>query len=209
MKILVYTMGKVGSTTVMRALESVGVIAGRGYPGNIESIDLKEYDGFITMVRDPIARNLSCFFETCQDVIELSGDPHLAFRTEFPQGHGYPTLWFDYHVKPVLGMDVMKKPFHRKRGWEAYSNLLVIKTERLTSSLAEALCEFLGEDDYKVEHRAKGIDKFPKVAGCTYEWFLKNAKFSVEFLEGIYNTEFMRHFYTQQEISFLIERWEA
>jgi len=207
MKILVYTMGKVGSTTVMRALESVGFTAGRAYPGNINTINLNEYDGFITMVRDPVARNISQFFETCSDIIKLSGDPVLAFRTEFPQGHGYPLLWFDYHIRPVLGIDVMKQQFLKRWGWSAYDNLLVIKTEKLNSALAEALCEFLGERDYKVEHRARGIDKFPSIDGYTYSQFLNEAKFSMRFLDALYDTDFMRHFYTQKEIKFLIERW--
>ena len=60
---LVYTMEKVGSSTAMRAIQSAGIVAGRGTIYNIHELDLSEYDCYVTMVRDPMARNISQFFE--------------------------------------------------------------------------------------------------------------------------------------------------
>jgi hypothetical protein len=158
-------------------------------------------------VRDPVARNISQFFETCQDIIQKSADSLLAFKTEFPQGHGAPLLWFDHHIKPILGVDVMKKSFHKTRGWEAYGNLLVIKTERLSDALADALTEFCGPANYTVEHRAIGVEKFGPVLGEQYERFLETATFSEDFLSRLYDTKFMKKFYLKSEIESFYARW--
>jgi len=205
MKILVYTMGKVGSTTVMRALESVGFTAGRAYPGNINTINLNEYDGFITMVRDPVARNISQFFETRADHIRSALDPIYLFLSSFK--HYEVLTWFDDWLLPILGVDVYKEPFVRTKGWKTYGNLLVIKTEVLSGGLADALREFTGDYDYVVDHRAKGIEKFHASVGDKYDGFLKSARFSTDFLNTLYDTKHTKHFYTQRQIEALVKRW--
>lgn len=198
-------MGKAGSTTVMRALESVGITAGRAYPGNIHTIEPKDYDGFITMAREPIARNVSHFFETQASHIRASLDPVYLFLSSFK--HYEILTWFDDWLYPVLGVDVYKEPFARTRGWKTYGNLLIIKTERLSSKLADALHEFTGDYNYVVDHKAKGVDKFYPSVGDKYERFLENARFSDDFLSTLYDTKYMKHFYTQREIEMFVERW--
>jgi hypothetical protein len=205
MKILVYTMGKVGSTTVIRALQSAGIAAGRAYPGNIGTLNLDEYDGFITMVRDPVARNISQFFETQQYVVMNSINPLAAFVDTF--NHLEPLRWFDDHIKPILDINVMRKSFHKTRAWEAYGNLLVIKTEWLSIALADALTEFCGPANYTVEHRAIGVEKFGPVLGEKYQQFLETAKFSEDFLNRLYDTKFMKKFYLKSEIESFYARW--
>lgn len=206
MKYLVYTMGKVGSTTVMRALESVGIAAGRGYPGNIHSMNLDEYDGFITMVRDPIARNISQFFETKSELIRSTSDPMNLFLKLFP--HFEPAEWFEQAIKPILGINAYAGTFPKTKGWKVYrKKLLVIQTERLSDSLADALCKFIVPHDYVVEHRAIGLQKFHPAIGERYERFLENAKFSADFLNTIYDTKYAKHFYSQKDIEAFKERW--
>lgn len=189
MNVLVYTMGKVGSTTVMRALQSVGHAAGRGYAGNIQSLDLDFYDAFVTMVRDPVARNIAQMFET-----------EMAESVDSPT----PLTWFSDWLSPILGINVYGSKFPKSKGWKIYDDrLLVIKTEKLTEALADALTELCGPNEYVVEHRATGLLKF----GPDYIKYLNEAKFDPEFLDQMYDTKYMKHFYLVKEIDAFKKRW--
>ncbi len=205
MNVLAYTMGKVGSTTVMRAVESAGHVAGRGYPENIgEWKDLGFYDAFVTMVRDPMVRNISQFFEVRGREVELALDPCSLFRTTFD--HAEPLRWFEEWVQPILGVDVYTEKFPKAVGWKVYGNLLVIKTEKLDSSLAEGL-EVLGvPGPFTVEHRAFGHEKFKKF-GARYVQFIKTARFDAELLDELYESRMVKHFYLASEIKKFRNRW--
>lgn len=189
MNVLVYTMGKVGSTTVMRALQSAGHVAGRGYAGNIRSLDLAFYDAFVTMARDPVARNIAQMFET-----------------EMQEGVDSPTpfTWFDDWLYSVLGIDVYGSKFPKSKGWKIYDDrLLVIKTEKLSAALADGLTELCGAAEYVIEHRAMGEEKF----GPEYAKYLEREKFDPEFLDQMYETKYMKHFYLVKEIQAFKRRW--
>lgn len=189
MNVLVYTMEKVGSSTVMRALKSAGHVAGRAYAGNIKTLDLSFYDAFVTMVRDPIARNIAQMFET-----------------EMEQGvdNITPLVWFDDWLYPVLGIDVYATKFPKTKGWKIYDGkLLVIKTGKLSDSLAEALTALCGEADYEVDHRAMGSVKF----GPKYTEYIKSAAFDPEFLDQMYGSKYVKHFYLAKEVQKFRSRW--
>jgi hypothetical protein len=199
MNILAYTMGKVGSTTVMRAVQSAGHVVGRGYPGNIHDIyelDLNFYDAFVTMVRDPMARNISQYFETT-----YSGFLQLEdFTANFQ--HGYLT-WFEDWLQPILGVDVYAETFPKAKGWKVYGNVLVIKTEKLDSALAEGLEALGASGPFTVDHRAYGREKF----GDDYARFIKAAKFDSELLDELYDSKMVKHFYLASEIKKFRNRW--
>lgn len=189
MNVLVYTVGKVGSTTVMRALQSGGHVAGRAYPANIRTLDLSFYGAFVTMVRDPIARNIAQMFETEME----EGIDSIA-----------PLVFFDDWLYPILGVDVYFTKFPKTKGWKIYDDkLLVIKTEKLSDALAEALTALCGEADYQVDHRAMGAVKF----GPGYTEYLENASFDPEFLDQMYESKYMKHFYLAKEVAAFRKRW--
>ena len=191
MNVLVYTMGKVGSTSVMRALRSAGHVVGRGYPMNIRDLDLGFYDAFVTMVRDPIARNIAQMFETEME----QGVDSIA-----------PLVFFDDWIYPILGTDVYATKFPKTKGWKIYDHaLLVIKTEKLSDVLAEALTALCGEADYRVEHRAMGAVKF----GPEYTEYLEKASFDSEFLNQMYESKYVKHFYLVKEVQKFRSRWSG
>lgn len=204
MQVLVFTMGKVGSTTVMRACESAGIVAGRGYSGNIDLLNFDDYDAFVTMVRDPMARNISQFFELWSNEIDDVQKMYDFFVADFL--HDEPDEWFQKWLEPVLGIDVYKGQFNRKQGWRVYDkDLLLIRTENLNDGLANGLANLLGNNplDYTVEHRALGEEKF----GPRYAEFLKLAKFDDELLDRVYETEYASYFYYKKEIKEFREQW--
>ncbi len=83
----------------------------------------------ITLVRDPIARNISSFFE--ENMMGLY-DPHFyeryrqgqaqisdfiqTFFDKYP--HYLPLRWFDLEIKAVFNIDVFQDPFDFERQYQ-------------------------------------------------------------------------------------------
>ncbi|KKL22272.1 hypothetical protein LCGC14_2437100 [marine sediment metagenome] len=212
--VLVYTMNKVGSSSVKKAAESGGSIVGRAHPLNFHTIDLNDYGPVITIVRDPIARNLSAFMEFRDNYFdpfpsEYSPDMLQVFIDQFP--HEEPEWWFSQHVYPNFSLDVLGVPFPKTKGWKIYDGFfLVIKTEALNRAFPEAFRSLtdLGDDvPIVIEHRAIGFEKHGPETGAVYKEFLENAKFDQAFLDRMYETAFVKHFYLASEIKKFRNRW--
>jgi hypothetical protein len=182
-------MGKVGSTTLMRAVQSAGHVVDRVYAGNEEMMDWRLFDRVITAVRDPIARNISQHFET--DFAE-------------PIHSDWPLRWVSEYLEPHAGIDVYATKFPTVKGWKIYQGyLLIVKTETLSKALEPALTMLCGEGDYVIDHRADGEMKF----GERYETFVKKAAFPEEFLDRMYESKYAQHFYSPKQIAALRKKW--
>ena len=204
---LVYTMHKVGSSTVMNALRSIGYVPGRGYPENLHDLNpLDQWKKVITLVRDPIARNISYFFETHH----LPADKRWLAETFLEEAdHQHPLRWFDEWLEPHFGIDVMKPVFSRKKGWQVYNEyLLLIRTENIMDGLQDAFTELFQLPEgtsVSVEHRAETALTRPYAKA--YQSFLDNVKIPEYLLEEIYGSKFMEHFYYKKEIAEFRKRW--
>jgi len=198
---LVFTMEKVGSSTVMNALRSIGRNPERGYARNYFSLrSIIKYEAIITMVRDPISWGVSLFFE--QGERELD---NFRFDLDYAQ---LASNWFYEWSTPVFGCNITSKPFSRKKGWEFYNNrVLLIRTEDLTEKLPEAFGEIFGVDPSIVdsEHRAETVET--REYGAEYQDFIDNLRLPEELLDKIYLSDFVNHFYYKKEIAEFRKRW--
>ena len=188
--IAIFTMEKVGSSTIMRAVKSAGLDAHKIYPGNVHKFYIGHFSKIITAVRDPVARNISAKFEF--DRLNLHDE--------------MPFTWFDDYILHYLDIDVYATPFNRKEGWKIYDDrLLVIRTEDLTDKLAIALSDFLEvpASRFVVGHRGNGKEKF----GLEYEKYLAEAKFDKELLDWHYDTKYAKHFYYVRELKEFRKKW--
>lgn len=199
---IVYTPGKVGSSTVINALASVGLKAHRCYPGNIKDFHYRDAPT-ITMVRDPIAWSVSYAWETTEKDKPI-WNPELFI--------GNFINWFDEHYRPITGINVYGQPFPKNAGYRIYSiRSLVLNTHKLSDNLAEALCDFLpiytnheyNPEDFRVEHRASGTERF----GPEYAEFIDKVKFQKAFLNEIYNSQYCSHFFPIKDRREWAEKW--
>jgi len=210
---LVYTMHKVGSSTIMNALRSIGYVPGRGYPENLHDLNpLDQWEKVITMVRDPVARNASYFFENWQRFFEvLPTDFYKGMVDQFIKevDHMAFVNWFDEWLEPHFGIDVMRKPFSRKKGWQVYNEyLLLIRTENIMDGLQDGFAELFQLPEgtiVSVEHRAETALTRPYAKA--YQEFLDNVKIPEYLLDEIYGSKFMEHFYYKKEIAEFRKRW--
>lgn len=180
-KVLVLSMGKAGSTTVMTLLNSNDITVGRIHAYNMHDVDVNSYTHFVIMVREPVARAISDYWETKRAIGIKSG---ISFTLDFIPGFVYYTT----------GIDVFKNmvSYSPELGYFICKNILVIRTEDFNHGLVPGIESLLGVKLTHVNdtHLAKGSERF----GDDYLEFIKQTKFDVSYLNDIYNSEYCRKF---------------
>ena len=247
--IIVYQMGKVGSSSLyagLRALylnvpvyqchmlnnldaieESVRqrypsappilsqVEIGRSLRREIEQKKGTRWN-LISMVREPVARNVSAFFQNLNDILpdartRLENNTlnvawlHNEFLTRYI--HNAPADWFDSQMRDVFNIDVFAAPFPIERGYQMYTGpnarLLVLRYDNLNERITPAMFEFLGLNNFTLP-RANVTDD--KEYRDLYRRFLETP-LPMDYVTQMYETRFAKHFWTDAERVALIARW--
>lgn len=165
----------------------------------------------ITMVRDPVAQNISAFFQIADLLIpdfseraatgRVSVDELLeVFLRNFPPD-GIYINWFDQEMKPTFGVDVFASPSSKEAGYTIYREnnveLLLLRLEDVDRCAAAAFDDFLGLKNFRVERRNEAEQK---TYSALYKAFQQQAVFPRHYVDGVYGSKYARHFYTDQEI---------
>ena len=178
----------------------------------------------ITLIRDPVARAISDLFENLE--IFLPGIAQMSEKERESSIHGYLSkkfgqfdeaadyvcTWFDQELKGVFGFDIYAEPFERENGYQIYHTrnnalkILAIKLERLNQCYQDAFAHFLGVNNIQLRQANTGRSKW-------YNRLYKNVIASVSvdpgFLQNIYASRYVRHFYTEKEIESFFSRWKS
>ena len=175
----------------------------------------------ITLVRDPIARNISAFFENLD--LNLFFPSYLRanrierdevdfaisnFLSKYP--HNLPLNWFDLHIKDVFGIDIFSEPFDKAKGYSIYRqdrvNLLLIRLESLNSCYQDAFNDFMGLQDFKLQPGNIGSDKDYK---DIYKAFKENISLPESYIHQMYNSKYAKHFYSECELQNFLKKWSS
>jgi hypothetical protein len=193
---------------------------------HIEEIKGQKSIKIITGVREPIARNISWFFQiidcacvfpeffikyekgliTMDDIIKKFWSQNFVYGKQYD--------WFEEELEAVFGIDIASIDFPKEKGY-AIANfpdrnieLLVLKLEKLDSCLKEALETFLEVENLNCE-RLYPADFLDENDYLIYENLRKSLTFSDEYLEEIYDQPLVRHFYTDEEINKFKLKWSS
>lgn len=264
--LLVYQMGKVGSTTIVRSLRSLGLkmavhhvhmLAREGIERfeavvreslgtsckltvvqraslvehlmrvkhlrrQLDRTDIHRKWTVVTLVRDPVARNLSSFFELLDLQLNFGLQERLRSTSidevlrelfelfdEYPD-HELPLVFFDSELKPVFGLDVFATPFPKSKGFKIYRGenveILLIRLESLDECASNAFQEFLGIEGFKVK---KSNLWHEKEYAEVYKRFLDEICLPRSYIEKMYGSKFARHFYSEEEIQAFKSKWRT
>ena len=264
--ILVYTMGKVGSSSICKAVQhqdrqriayhlhflNHGTLAAmERYESDSYPIDRKIYDhillgrqirtamdsGYdfkrnikiITGIRDVVAVDISSFFQTLDRLRTFeysrifSDKPDLLledlnelFVERISNNSRLPgdqwLSWFDSELMQVMGLDVFATPFPTRQGWQVYCgenhpDTLLIRLENLHQGGRNACRDFL---------RVNGELNIPpvnigsnKAYANAYTYFKENVRLPVDYLDEVYSSRVMRHFYEPDEIQNFRNQWKT
>ena len=172
----------------------------------------------VTLVRDPVARNISDFFQVIDYWLprfeqrlgagEFSVDDLIAtFMREYH--HDEPLNWFDIELKQVLGVDVFASEFPKSEGFKIYQRdrveVLVLKLEQLNTCAAAAFGDFLGLDNVNIVGANAARDKNYHLV---YKQFKSGLKLPNEYLEQMYTSKYTQQFYSADEIQQFYNTWK-
>lgn len=208
--VLVYQMGKVGSTSVYDALAESGLDALHihGLSERMRSlIKTKEEVRVISLVREPVGRRISGFFQNLymhtgryfdpqqDDAARLAED--FLSRSEMCQ----PPTWFEDEFEPALGLDIYGTSFACEQGYQEYKQgalkILVLKVELEDTFKEAAIGAFLGIQDFKLKRSNVSVGK---VYADAYREFVRVIDLPDEYLDRMYESSYAKHFYHQREI---------
>jgi len=224
--VLVYQMGKVGSSSVTHSLsrQYPGVVLQAHYfkPNHKDWRVRRLYHWvmsganplyIISLTREPIGRNVSAFFQNFQN---HTGVPYhksnfsleelkAIFLSRFADGR--PIRWFDKNIKENFGIDVYASSFP-KCGYATYyhkkNRLLVMRSEINDNEKAKVISGFLGLSDFQLFSRNIGADK---EYASTYMDFTRNVKFPSGYIDKMCKSKYFNYFYEQDVVIEVRKRW--
>lgn len=231
--VLVYQPGKVGSSTVLKSLRKRRIntthchfLGGSWRLRDLGEDIIREKENYsrllnilkkvkiITLVREPIMRDISNYFQRFEENI-LSGalpDTYqgvLKYLDEYSDmgEFGYQFEWHRMELESVTGIDIYQYPFNREKGYtiikEGNLEVLVLKLEALNNN-DKLIGEFLSVKDFKIYQDNLG-DKKPY--RYVYKELKKNLKIPTYIVERYYsNNSRMDHFYTEEEKKKFLEK---
>ena len=209
--IIIYQMGKVASTSIHRSLLSQ-------YPGAVafsHSLDEPHwraelvYDWFkkgntvkiITLTREPIARNISGFYQWFENYVGVpfwkSTHSIKELQSIFYEkyDHTWALEWFDKNIKRYFDIDLYEKPFPRI-GYGIYKNnnaeVLVIKAEADNAIKEQAIREYLELPNFVLQVVNVGSEKF---YAKSYKQFKSSFDLTESYRKMIEESKYYIHFY--------------
>lgn len=240
--VIVYSMGKVGSSTVAKTLKQSfprydvchvhflsshwvdEVLPHTNHKHNIdrgkrtrkmieEAKKLRRPIKVVTLVRDPISREISNFFENTFEYIEasledLSKDEVLksfSSKAKFD----FPKIWFDEEFREYLGVDIYQHHFDSKKGYAVIRDegweILVMKLERLNDTYVSAFKELFGREvsDLSICNEARNKNN---VSGAV-DYLKDNYRIDCETINKLRSSNYFQHFYSVEEIEKSISKW--
>jgi hypothetical protein len=240
---VLYQMGKVGSTAIQHILSTKGIWvlhihslnrdvllknkrmweeSGRPIPPNVvhglelESVlhQIQDHIKVITLVRDPIARDVSVFFQNSFLIRPWErefkdGDLEGARDAFLQRANSNFTLnWFDAEMKRFLDIDVYASEFNLSSGHHFYESgsvkVLLLKHEAEDATKLDALRQFFGMNFMRIP---KANVTAHKDYGDFYQEFLSWVSMPEDYVKNIYQSKFAKHFYSDLELKRLTDRW--
>lgn len=172
----------------------------------------------ITLVRDPISRDMSNFF------FDIAYENNkLNYLEGLDKDNIYQTIknrmreqyrcmygvahYYEKEFLSITGIDVLKYQFDKSKGYEIIKNgnveVMVIRMESL-NNVEEEIAKYLEVEEFKIGVINTGDEIGSKYA---YKQFKENVVFTPEELNYYYDNDAVRHFYTDEQIEKFKKKW--
>ena len=244
--VIVYQMGKVASTSVYQSLKSTTdhsvFHVHRLSPENIEKVrqrheklgqahvheklplllhdrlikQCSQPTFLISLVREPIGRNISAFFQNMGSIVQSSNAPEnldvdqMVSHFLEQYSHDVPLTWFDDEMKATTGIDVYEKPFSIEEGQVTFSadpfHLLVMRHDLPDEQKEQAIRKFLDNDAFQLSRHNEAS---AKSYSQSYKAFLKRITIPESYAERMLSSQYAQHFYSDEEREKLHTKWTS
>ena len=143
------------------------------------------------------------------DVVVDTGNLHNLTELFLQEpDHDEPAQFFDKEILGVLGVDVYEADFPTSKGWAIYegkfADVLLIRVEDLNECAGEAFKEFLGVPELPLINENVGSEK---AYASLYKAFRQTVVLPESYLDRMYASKYMHHFYSADEIAAFKRKW--
>jgi len=184
----------------------------------------------VTLTREPIGRNISTFFENL-DVEPLDDSRQYRIQSDYygfqidldiehldelvqlfleRLCHDRPLVFFDEEIKGMFGIDLFAGEFPVSKGYKIFeadhADVLLIRLEDLNDCAAEAFAEYLGIEGFTLTQANVASEK---VYAPIYRKFRNSIVLPESYIERMYNSKYVRHFYSEEEIARFRAKWST
>jgi hypothetical protein len=166
----------------------------------------------ITLVRDPVARNISAYFENLDRHFK-SDDTSLEtlirnFLDNYP--HEIATLWLDREIRELTRLDLLDHRAAANSSDTVYENarfrILVMRVEDSDEAKRQALEQFL---DVPVPEIVKSNEGQNKAYADLYREFMSSLTLPQSYLDAMYESDFSKRFWNSEELQNMRARWKT
>lgn len=168
----------------------------------------------VTMVREPIGRNISAFFQGLDKRTQIQ-QAHVnasmyqlieIFLNTYP--HTRPLTWFDDELRDVTGIDVYAHAFPRELGYQRIQqgrfDVLIMRHDLADSTKAECLAQFLNLPRVDIVQANLSENK---IYSQRYREFQKAIRLSERYVDDLLESRYARHFFPDDERERLRHKW--
>lgn len=168
----------------------------------------------ITLIREPIARNISAFFQVLDAITGIKNayskltivELMDIFLKQYP--HEIPLIWFDQEFKEALGIDVYNVPFPKDKGVMTLKKgryeALVMRHDLNDHLKQQSMEAFLGIEPIGMQRDNISMDK---PYSAVYELFKASIKLSDQYVTQLLESAYARHFYSKEECVLIRKKW--
>jgi hypothetical protein len=169
----------------------------------------------ITMVRDPVARQISDYFHHIDNHLPdwrrrwIAGSLTIEeVMHSFLNAPDHAPFWFDAEIKSVLGIDVFSSPFAYEAGYQVYFHppkvtLLVMRLEDMNRVASHAVEQLLGVTGFKLHSFNAGSET---AYSDLYKAF-RSHPLPASYVDSAYAHKLARHFYSDSERDAFFKKW--
>jgi hypothetical protein len=166
---------------------------------------------YITIVREPISREISSFFQNIDQVKDrveghrLDIDIEKSIELIQEKFHNNITsnleVWFKTEIEEAMGIDIFKKEYDYKKDYEIFSNgqhnLLIMRMETMNQVFPLAIKDFLNlEAPLYLLNKNIGEKKY---YSSDYSGIRARVRFRKKIIDNIIESKFFSHFYTDSK----------
>lgn len=169
----------------------------------------------ICLFRDPLERNISAFFDafklhTGEIPKDYKGEMNGFLALYYKKlNHMYPINWFEKQFFEATGINIYDYSFNKEKGYQIVKiesiEVLIVNSNVADSKKEDLIRDFCELKYFKLKNRNVSTSK---EYADYYKEFKEKARFSKEYLNKLYGSNYAKHFFTDKHIENQKEKWK-
>lgn len=168
----------------------------------------------VCLFRDPIERNISAFFDAFTLHTGLKPQNYTGSLEALKQifydklNHDYPLFWFEKQFKEATGVAIYSTDFNTELGYQIIKKnnveILLINSQVADEKKEDLLIDFCDLKTFVLKNRNLS---HKKEFAALYTQFKSEIRFSEEYLDRLYSSNYAKHFFSKTHIEKQLKKW--